>query len=177
MSHQSNVVYHWLAATLAALLANIAPSARGAEPWPPAELIGSDAPDWQLETLRGPARTLSQLKGRAVVLNFWATWCSPCRMETKWLAELYAKYKPNGLEVLGVSMDETSDRAEVLRFAKDYGVNYSILLHGQSIAVHYGGIQFLPQTFFIDRTGKIVNVTRGIHDRDTLEADIQRILR
>ena len=111
------------------------------------------------------------------MLNFWATWCAPCRMETKWLAELHARYKPDGLVVLGVSMDEASDRAEVVRFAKFYGVNYSIFLDGQTIAAHYGGIQYLPQTFFLDRTGKIVNVTRGIQDKETLEEDIQRILR
>ncbi len=177
MNRPPNVACQRLVAALAVLLVCSAPpSVRAAQPRQPAELIGSSAPDWQLETLSGPARTLSQFKGRAVVLNFWATWCAPCRMETKWLAELYAKYQRDGLEVLGVSMDEASDRAEVVRFAKVYGVNYSILLHGQTIADRYGGIQYLPQTFFISRSGKIVNVTRGIHDRQTLEADIQRIL-
>jgi peroxiredoxin len=159
------------------LLCIAPPGVRAAEPRQPAELIGSPAPDWQLETLSGQAHRLAQFRGRAVVLNFWATWCAPCRMETKWLAELYAKYKPDGLEVLGVSMDEASDRAEVVRFAKFYGVNYSIFLHGQTVATDYGGIQYLPQTFFLDRTGKIVNVTRGIQDKETLEEDIQRILR
>lgn len=178
MSRAAIVSCRRIAAALAALLIGIASSSsRGAESRDPAKLIGSSAPEWQLEALNGPTLRLSQFKGRAVVLNFWATWCAPCRMESKWLAELYAKYKADGLEVLGVSMDEDSDRAEVIRFAKVYGVNYSVLLHGQTIADRYGGVPYLPQTFFVDRAGKVVNVTRGIHDKETLEADIQRILR
>lgn len=178
MNHPSTCVSSRLVAALAVLFLCIAPpSVRAAEPRQPAELIGSPAPDWQLETLSGQAQRLSQFRGRAVVLNFWATWCAPCRMETKWLAELHARYKADGLVVLGVSMDEASDRAEVVRFTKFYGVNYPILLQGQTIAAHYGGIQYLPQTFFLDRTGKIVNVTRGIQDKETLAEDILRILR
>ncbi len=143
---------------------------------PPSQMIGSVAPDWQLESLDGQRWRLSQFKGRAVVVNFWATWCAPCRVETKWLTELYTKYQPRGLAVLGVSMDEANDRSEVARFAKFFGVNYTILLHGHRIADRYGGIQYLPQTFFIDASGKIVNATRGIADKATLDADVQRIL-
>lgn len=177
MSARTLAIRYRFIAALATMLVSIVPlSVRADEATSPAQMIGSNAPDWRLTTLDGRTRTLSQFKGRAVVLNFWATWCAPCRMETKWLSELYAKYRPKGLEVLGVSMDEPSDRAEVERFAKFYAVNYVILVPGQSIADRYGGIQYLPQTFFIDRTGRIVNVTRGIHDKETLEADLRGIL-
>lgn len=149
---------------------------RAADPPSPADLVGSVAADWQLESLVGQPRRLSEFKGHAVVVNFWATWCAPCRTEAKWLSKLYAKYKPQGLEVLGVAMHDASERSEISRFANMYGVNYRILLHGQVIADRYGGVQYLPQTFFIDRSGKIVEVTRGIHDEAALEADIRRIL-
>ena len=177
MSDRTLANRYWFIAALATMLVSIVPlSVRADEVTSPAQMIGSNASDWRLTMLDGRTRNLSQFKGRAVVLNFWATWCAPCRMETKWLSELYAKYRPKGLEVLGVSMDEPGDRAEVERFAKFYDVNYVILVHGQSIADRYGGIQYLPQTFFIDRTGRIVNVTRGIHHKETLETDIQGIL-
>lgn len=177
MSDRTLAIRYWLIAALATMLVSVAAlSVRADEVTSPAQMIGSNAPDWRLRTLDGRTRTLAQFKGRAVVLNFWATWCAPCRMETKWLSEFYAKYRPQGLEVLGVSMDEPSDRAEVARFAKFYDVSYAILVHGQSIADRYGGIQYLPQTFFIDRTGRIVNVTRGIRHKETLEADIRGIL-
>jgi peroxiredoxin len=177
MSDQTFAIrYRFIAALLTMLVGIASLSARADDVTSPARMIGSNVPDWRLKTLDGRTRILSQFNGRAVVLNFWATWCTPCRMETKWLSELYAKYRPKGLEVLGVSMDEPSDRAEVQRFVEFYNVNYLILVHGQSIADRYGGIQYLPQTFFIDRTGKIVNVTRGIHDKEALEADIQAIV-
>lgn len=142
----------------------------------PAELVGSTAADWRLESLAGQPRTLSEFKGRAVVMNFWATWCAPCRIEAKWLSKLYTKYKPEGLEILGIAMHDASDRAEIERFVDVYRVNYPILLHGQTIADRFGGVQYLPQTFFIDRQGKIMEVTRGIHDEAALEADIRRTL-
>jgi peroxiredoxin len=134
------------------------------------------AADWQLKGLDGRSYKLSDFKGKAIVLNFWATWCAPCRVETKWLAALHRQYHARGVQILGVSMDEATDDAEVARFAEKYSVPYPILLRGQNIATKYGGIRYLPQTFFIDRNGRIVRNTRGVHDSAALEAEIQRLL-
>lgn len=138
---------------------------------------GSMAAEWQLKGLDGRTYEMAKLKGKAVLLNFWATWCAPCRIETKWLVELHRQYHARGLQIVGVSMDEASDDAEVARFAAHYEIPYPILLRGQAIADKYGGIRYLPQMFFIDRTGRIVQNTRGIHDRAELEAQVLQLLK
>jgi peroxiredoxin len=140
-------------------------------------LFRSTAANWRLQGLDGRSYELAKLRGKAVVLSFWATWCAPCRIETKWLARLYEQYRAQGLEIIGISMDEATDDAEVARFAAKYAVPYPILLRGQSIADQYGGIQYLPQMFFVDRTGRIVKQTRGIHDSASLEAEILQLLK
>jgi len=139
-------------------------------------LFRSTAANWQLEGLDGHSYSMAKLAGKAVVLNFWATWCAPCRVETKWLVSLHQQYRAQGLEIIGISMDEATDDAEVARFVAKYAVPYPILLRGQSIADRYGGIRELPQMFFVDRTGRIVKHTRGIHDSATLEAEILQLL-
>ena len=138
---------------------------------------GSMAADWQLEGLDGRTYAMAKLKGKAVLLNFWATWCAPCRIETKWLVELHRQYHARGLQIIGISMDEASDDAEVARFAARYEIPYPILLRGQAIADKYGGIRYVPQMFFVDRTGRIVQNTRGIHDRAELEAEVLQLLK
>jgi peroxiredoxin len=140
-------------------------------------LIGSMAADWRLEGLDGHSYEMAALRGKAVVLNFWATWCAPCRIETKWLVRLDQQYRGQGLEIVGISMDDASDDAEVARFTAKYAVPYPILLRGQTVADNYGGIRYLPQMFFVDRTGRIVKHTRGILDSATLEAEILQLLK
>jgi peroxiredoxin len=137
---------------------------------------GSMAADWQLEGLDGRSYQLAKLEGKAVVLNFWATWCAPCRIETRWLIDLHRKYHAQGLQIVGISMDEAADESEVARFAAKYAIPYPILLRGQTIADRYGGIRYLPQMFFVDRSGRILKNTHGIHDRAELEADVLQLL-
>jgi peroxiredoxin len=140
------------------------------------EFKGAKAPDWRLEALDGKTYRLSDLKGAAVVLNFWATWCAPCRVEANWLAEIYDEFRPRGLAVLGVSMDELADDAAVAEFARKYEVEYPILLRGASIADKYGGVRYLPQTFFIDRSGTIVRNTLGIKDHAELRQEVSKLV-
>ena len=135
-------------------------------------LKGTQAPDWQLQNLDGERHRLSDLEDKAVVLNFWATWCAPCRVESRWLSEIYNKYRPRGVEVVGISMDEPADDAAVAQFVKSFGISYPILLHGQSIAAYYGGVRVLPQTFFVDRSRMIVRNTLGIKNREQLYAEV-----
>ena len=138
-------------------------------------LKGTLAPDWQLQDLDGERRRLSDLGDKAVVLNFWATWCAPCRVESRWLGEIYNKYRPRGVEVVGISMDEPADDATVAQFVKSFGITYQILLRGQSIAADYGGVRVLPQTFFVDRSRMIVRNTLGIKNREELYAEVARL--
>src|SRR5579872_4792162 len=136
---------------------------------------GKIAPDFSLVTLDGKPAKLSDYRGKAVLLNFWATWCEPCKLEMPWIVDLNKKYGPQGLVTLGVAMDDTSD-ADIAKFAKDMGVNYPILLGKESVGDLYGGTQFLPTTFYIGRDGKIVTSNFGIKGADDIESNIKLAL-
>lgn len=142
-----------------------------------ATLEGTLAPDWRLQSLDGAALSLADFKGRSLVLTFWATWCAPCRVEAKWLTTLRAQYHGRGLEVLGISMDDAGQETEIARFVRTFGVTYPVLLHGQSIAAAYGGVRYLPQTFFVARSGHIVRQTRGVADPRQLQTEVQEMLK
>src|ERR1700760_894306 len=110
------------------------------------------APDFTLEQLNGGNLKLSDLRGKAVLLNFWATWCGPCKIETPWLVEMQNQYGHQGLQVIGVAMDD-SGKDEISKFAKDMGVNYPVLLGKEAVGDEYGGVPALPESFFIGRDG------------------------
>jgi len=106
-----------------------------------------------------------------VLLNFWATWCAPCRVEVPWLVEFYARYRADGLEILGINMDD-GDREKVVNFAQEKHVQYPILLKDADVTAAYGGLHFLPQTFFVGRDGRITKRSFGILDKATFESDV-----
>ena len=143
--------------------------------------VGANAPDFELQSLDGRTVKLSDLRGKAAVVNFWATWCQPCKLEMPWFEELHQKYKGQGLEMIGISTDDyvaskDSVRDEVAKFAKDLGVTYTILRGKESVVDAYGGAQFLPTTFYIDRQGKIIANVAGIKGKDEIEATIKKAL-
>jgi len=145
-----------------------------------ASSVGDDmslepAPDFELKSLDGRAVKLSDFRGKVVVLNFWATWCAPCRVETPWLIDFYRRYKEQGLEVVGVSMDD-GDQEHVADFVKEMGVNYTVLLGNHAVGDAYGGARFLPQTFFIDRNGNIIKHSFGIKSKSDFEEAIKQSL-
>ncbi len=135
----------------------------------------SAAPAWQLQDLQGKSVKLSDFKGKVVLLNFWATWCPPCREEIPDLISLQKQYAGQGLVIIGISMDEGGP-AGVQRFAKKYGVNYPIVMGDDKVSEAYGGIQVLPTTFIIDRKGKVVDGLLGATDRAGFEAKIKPVL-
>src|SRR2546426_6507666 len=96
------------------------------------------APDFELKSLAGGTVKLSAFRGKVVVLNFWATWCAPCRVETPWLVDLYRQYKEQGLEVVGVSMDD-GEQEHVSDFVKEIGINYTVLTGNHTVGDAYGG--------------------------------------
>ena len=136
---------------------------------------GKLAPDFTLASLDGKNVTLSDLRGRAVLLNFWATWCGPCKIEMPWFIELQKEYGPQGLQIVGVAMDDAS-KEEIQKFVQEMGVNYTILLGKEAVGQEYGGVDVLPTTFFIDRDGKIVSREFGLQSRSLFVANIKRSL-
>jgi peroxiredoxin len=140
-----------------------------------AQWRGKAAPEFTLESLEGKTVRLADFRGKTVLLNFWATWCQPCKIEMPWFEELQKQYGPEGLQVVGIAMDDAS-KEDIARFAKDLGVNYPILLGKESVGNAYGGVQFLPSTFFIDREGKIVDRVFGLKSRSEIEDEVKHAL-
>lgn len=136
---------------------------------------GKPAPDFSLASLDGSTLKLSDFRGKAVLLNFWATWCEPCKIEMPWFVELQKKYGPQGLQILGVAMDDSSAK-DIAEFAKKMGVNYPIMIGKEAVGDQYGGLPYLPSTFYIDRDGKVVDRVYGLISRSEIEADIQKAL-
>src|ERR1700674_1021952 len=133
------------------------------------------APDFSLESLEGKTMRLSDFRGKAVLLNFWATWCGPCKIEMPWFVELQQKYGSQGLQVVGVAMDDAS-KEDIAKFAKDMGVNYPVLIGKEAVGDSYGGIPALPETFFIGRDGKVVDKILGLRGKAEIEDAIKKAL-
>lgn len=113
----------------------------------------ASAPDFTLKTLEGKEITLSGLKGKVVLLDFWATWCGPCRESIPHLVQLHKTYQDKGFEVIGMSMDK--GEGETLRhFVKSMDIPYTIILTPEDVARNYG-VTALPTTLFIDKEGKV----------------------
>lgn len=141
-----------------------------------AELRGKEAPVFTLSDVSGKKVSLADFKGHPVVVNFWATWCGPCKLEMPWFQEFSSKYKDQGLEVLGLSQDDGASRQDVADAAKRIGVTYPILMPDEKVAKKYGGVDYLPETFYIDREGKVVEVTAGAPSKDQMEALIRKTI-
>ena len=139
------------------------------------EVQGVQAPDFTLTTLDGSKIRLSDFRGKAVLLNFWATWCPPCKVEMPWFADLQKQYGKDGLVVLGVAMDDT-EPATIAKFASELGVNYPVLLGTDKVSDDYGDVQYLPTTFYINRNGTIVEKLTGLLDRKDIEEAVQKAL-
>jgi thiol-disulfide isomerase/thioredoxin len=139
------------------------------------QLIGNIAPDFELPTLEGKNLKLSDLRGKAVLLNFWATYCGPCKIEMPWFVELQKEYGPQGFQIVGVAMDDASTE-DIAKFAKEMGVNYPILIGKESVGESYGGVNVLPTTFFVDRGGKLIAREFGLQSRSVFVDDIKKAL-
>src|SRR5690242_9169003 len=144
----------------------------------PPHVLGksTQAPNFTLETLDGKSMSLSELRGKAVLLNFWATWCGPCKIETPWLVELQKEYGSQGLQVIGVAMDD-SGKDDIAKFAQEMGVNYPVLLGKEAVGEEYGGVPALPESFFIGRDGKIVDRIIGLRGRGEIEDSVKKALK
>jgi thiol-disulfide isomerase/thioredoxin len=133
------------------------------------------ASPFTLKDADGRTVSLADYKGRVVLLNFWATWCGPCKIEIPWFVEFEQKYKDRGFAVLGVAMDD--DGWEVVKpYVVKNKVNYRILLGNDDVASKYGGVDSLPTTFIIDQNGRIASTHVGLVSKSDYEDEILKLL-
>jgi peroxiredoxin len=134
------------------------------------------APEFVLKDSDGKTVHLSDYKGKVVLLDFWATWCAPCKVEIPWFMEFEQQYKDKGFAVLGVSMDEDGWTA-VKPYLERIKVNYRIVLGNDKVGDQYGGVDSLPTTFLIDRQGRIAATHVGLSGgKEDFRNDITNLL-
>ena len=134
------------------------------------------SPAWELKDVDGKPVKSSDFTGKVVILDFWATWCGPCRMEIPGFIELQKQYADKGLVVVGVSLDQ--DGASVVKaFMEKTGINYPIVLGDEAIVSAFGGVEGIPTTFIIDRNGRIVGKHVGYSAKAEFEAEIKPLLK
>lgn len=174
-------------AASAALKADLAAASNPEAMYTQSPLLGKQAPSFSLEDLSGKKISLADFKGKALLINFWATWCGPCKLETPWLVELQNQYGPKGFEIVGIDSEDddlapddkagfAKDKAAVAQFAKQEHMPYPVLLNGDSITKEYGDFEAMPTSFFVDRTGKVIAMQMGITSKDDMAMKIQRAL-
>jgi peroxiredoxin len=132
------------------------------------------APDFTLTDAKGTPVKLSAYKGRVVLLDFWATWCTGCKVEIPWYMEFQNKYKKSGLSALGVSMDDDGWKS-VKPFLRQHKINYPIVIGNWDMGDRFG-FSSMPATLLIDRGGKIADLHVGIVDKDAFESEIEILL-
>ena len=141
----------------------------------PAEAPRNTAHPFSVRTLDGRTVRLADLHGHPVVLDFWATWCQPCRASMPHLSAMQDQFGGRGLVVLGLSVDDGAPQT-VQRFAERLRVRFPVAMASESMLDDYGPIRSVPTTIFIDRKGHIVRRVVGYVDRETLEGFIREIL-
>jgi cytochrome c biogenesis protein CcmG/thiol:disulfide interchange protein DsbE len=132
------------------------------------------APDFKLTGLDGKPVTLADSHGKVILLNFWATWCGPCRAEIPDLVELQNKYKDQ-LQILGLVVDD-DDQDAIKEFTEKFGINYPVAIATNDIRMQYGGIVALPTSFVLDSEGRIVQKHEGLRDPVLYETEIRALL-
>ena len=137
--------------------------------------VGKPAPEFNLPDLDGNKIELSSMKGRVLILDFWATWCPPCKEEVPHLVRLQSKYRDQGLQIVGLSLDQ-GGAGDVKPFADEYGVNYTMLIANDETAKAYGGVSMIPTTFVVDRNGVVVKRFIGYTAPEAFEEAILPLL-
>ena len=137
---------------------------------------GKVAPAFTLVALDGRKVSLSDYKGRPVLVNFWATWCGPCKIEMPWFEEFRKQYAAQGFEILGLTDDVDAGKDVIAKVAQKTGVTYPILLTDGKVQTAYGGLDYLPMSFYVDKNGVIVEETAGLGSKDEIEAHIKKTI-
>lgn len=140
------------------------------------KMRGKKAPSFVLTDLQGKKVSLADYKGRPVLVNFWATWCGPCKVEMPWFEQLRNQYASQGFEILGLADDADAGKDAISKVAQKSGVTYPILLTDGKVQDAYGGLDVLPMSFYVDRNGVIVEQTAGLGSKDQIEANIKKTI-
>lgn len=140
-------------------------------------LRGKPAPAFTLSDLNDHPVSLSDFKGRPLLINFWGTYCAPCKIEMPWLQDLSKKYASSGFEVIGVTYDVEVGKATIAKDVQQLGVTYPILLSDAKAEKDYlSNTEYLPMSFYVDRSGTVVEVTAGLGSKDDLEAMVEKTI-
>lgn len=133
------------------------------------------APDFEVTTLDGDTIRLADLRGQVVLVNFWATWCPPCRVEMPGFQDVWEDYRDRGVTIVGMSVDR-GDRTQVERWVRDRGITFPIAFPTGQVVSAYGGANVLPTSLLIDRDGRIVRRIEGFYAEPALRAALNRLL-
>ena len=131
--------------------------------------------DFELQDINGKTHRISDYRGKVVIVDFWATWCPPCRKEIPHLISFYNKYNKKGLVIVGVSLDK---RDKTLAMARDFGINYVCLVDETGRTGNMFGVRAIPTTFFLDKKGRIAKVQKGFTEAwtDDMENMIRQLI-
>jgi peroxiredoxin len=136
--------------------------------------IGQEAPDFSLSDINGKQINLSEFRGKVIILDFFASWCPPCRQEVPDFVELQKTYGSDGLAIVGVALVNLQEAKD---FAEQYKINYTVLIDDGKVSNSYGPIRSIPTTFVLDKTGKIVKMYIGFRQKNVFEADVKELLK
>jgi thiol-disulfide isomerase/thioredoxin len=139
-------------------------------------LLNKPAPAFALRDLAGHRVSLADYSGKVVLINFWATWCAPCRLEMPWFIALQQKYSAQGFTILGIDSDYPEDIPKVPGFTKKMGLNYPVLYGNEQTQTRYDCCDYLPMSYYIDRAGTIRITTVGLGERNTIETYVRQLL-
>jgi thiol-disulfide isomerase/thioredoxin len=146
-------------------------------PAAPSPLLGKPAPPLSLKDLSGKQVSLADFKGHPLVVNFWGTYCAPCKIEMPWLETFSKKYAADGFDVIGVTYDSEVGKEVISKNVQKLGVTYPILLSDPKAEKDYlADTEVLPMSFYVDKSGKVVQVTAGLGSEDQLEAMVKQTI-
>jgi thiol-disulfide isomerase/thioredoxin len=141
------------------------------------QLKGKSAPAFTLNDLNGNKVSLSDFKGHPLLINYWGTYCAPCKIEMPWLQEFSKKYAGDGFQVVGITYDAEVGRDKIARDTEQLGVTYPILLSDPKVEDAYlHGTEALPMSFYVDKAGKVIDVSAGLGSKDELESMVKKII-
>lgn len=140
-----------------------------------AEKDRKQAPEFALKDAQGRVAKLSDYKGKVLLVNFWATWCGPCKIEIPWFADFEQRFKDKGFAVIGISMDDDGWES-VKPYIEEKKMNYRVVIGTEETADIYGGVSSLPTTYLIDRQGKIASVHVGLVSKSVYQNEIEHLL-
>ena len=132
------------------------------------------SPEFSVTDLQGQKLALADYRGKVVLLDFWATWCAPCLEEIPHFVEMQQKYGPQGMQVIGISMDDNAKPVQA--FYQQQKMNYPVAIGDAKLAERYGGVLGLPVTFVIDREGRIAKKFVGATDTKVIEQEVVRVM-